>query len=63
VKVNNYASSEDSRENFGRGILVLAMKGLRIEKVLPKCNGDRLMICKVAYDDGSEFLLVAFHLD
>ncbi len=61
--MNNYACKEDSRENFGRGILVLSLKGFRIEKIIPKCNSDRMLICKVAYEDGNEFLLVAFHLD
>ena len=30
---------------------------------MPKCNNERMAICKVRYENKNELILVAFHLD
>ena len=47
IVLNNSTKELDLLHSKGRGILVLARKGLRVEKIFPLVNGDRtaLMIC------------------
>ena len=61
--MNNSTKNLDALHSKGRGILVLARKGLRAERIFSLINGDRtaLMVCK--YDNGNKLISGAVQLD
>ena len=63
IGLNNYSDQNDAKHSLARGILLLTNVGIRVQRIFPQWNSDRLLISKVKYENGNELIIVAFHLD